>query len=118
MSVALSERRLQTAAGEEMKIRDAVEADLPAIIEIYNAAIATRMTTAQLESVTLEELRDWLNKHSPVRHPFWVLALNGHVAAWPILQTFLPRCSYRGTAEVSVSIYQEFRLRGIVRILL
>jgi phosphinothricin acetyltransferase len=118
MSVALSERRLQTAAGEEMKIRDAVEADLPAIIEIYNAAIATRMATAQLESVTLEERRDWLNKHSPDRHPFWVMELDGQVAAWLSLKSFLPRCAYRGTAELSVYVDQEFRRRGIARKLL
>ena len=37
-----------------MKIRDAVEADLPAIIDIYNAAVATRISTAQLEPVTVE----------------------------------------------------------------
>jgi hypothetical protein len=29
-----------------MKIRDAVESDLPAIVEIYNAAIPGRMATA------------------------------------------------------------------------
>lgn len=38
-----------------MKQRDATEHDLPAIVEIYNAAVATRMATAQLEPVTVEE---------------------------------------------------------------
>ena len=36
-----------------MKIRDAGEGDLQDIIRIYNA-IATRMATAQLELVTIE----------------------------------------------------------------
>jgi L-amino acid N-acyltransferase YncA len=35
-----------------MEIRDAVDRDLPAIIDIYNAAATTRIATAQLEPVT------------------------------------------------------------------
>ena len=54
-AVAVDHRRPETA--EETKIRDAVESDLPAIIKIYNAAVATRVATAQLEQVTLEERR-------------------------------------------------------------
>ena len=82
-----------------MKIRDAREADLPAIIKIYNAAIATRIFTAQLELVTLEERRNWLKDHSPNRYPFWVLEINHNVAGWLTLKSFLPRGAYRDTAE-------------------
>ena len=53
--IAVEHRRPETA--EEMKIRDAVESDLPAIIKIYNAAVATRVATAQLEQVALDEQR-------------------------------------------------------------
>jgi L-amino acid N-acyltransferase YncA len=102
----------------EMTIRDAVEADLAAIIDIYNAAIATRMATAQLEPVTAESRRHWLNEHSPDRHPFWVLEMGGQIAGWLSLKSFLPRCAYRGTTEVSVYVDQRFRRRGVARSLL
>ena len=46
-----------------MTLRDATEADLPAIVEIHNAAIASRISTAQLEHVRVEERRDWLRAH-------------------------------------------------------
>jgi L-amino acid N-acyltransferase YncA len=101
-----------------MKIRDAVEGDLPAILEIYNAAIATRIATAQLEPVTLEERRDWLKEHSAGRHPFWVLEADGRVAGWLSLKPFLPRCAYRGAAEVSVYVHENFRRRGVATKLL
>ena len=101
-----------------MKIRDAVVADLPAIIDIYNAAIATRMSTAQLEPVTVESRRRWLTEHSPDRHPFWVMEVDGQVAGWLTIKSFLPRCAYRGTAELSVYVDQKFRRRGIARSLL
>lgn len=35
-------------------VRDAVEADLPAIVDIYNARIPGRMATADAEPVTVE----------------------------------------------------------------
>ena len=101
-----------------MRIRDARESDLPAIIRIYNAAIISRVSTAQLETVTLEERRKWLKEHSPDRHPFWVLEIGGQVAGWLTLKTFLPRAAYRDTAEVSVYVDEKFRRRGVGRALL
>ena len=119
MSAVITEdRRSETSDTEEMKIRDAVEADLPAIIKIYNAAIATRMATAQLEPVTLKTRRDWLKDHSPDRHPFWVLEISGEIAGWLTLKSFLPRSAYHGTAEVSVYVDQKFRRRGVAWTLL
>ena len=114
--IAVEHRRPETA--EEMKIRDAVESDLPAIITIYNAAILTRIATAQLEPVTLDDRRNWLKEHSPDRHPFWVLELDRQIAGWLTLKPFLPRCAYRGTAEVSVYVDEKSRRRGAGRTLL
>lgn len=96
-----------------MIIRDATPADLPAIADIYNAAVATRMSTAQLEPVTVEGLHDSLAEHSPDQYPFWVLETDGALAAWLTFKSFLPRCAYRGTAEVSVYVHEKFRRRGV-----
>jgi len=114
----IEDRRSQIAATEELKIHDAVQADLPAIIKIYNAAITTRIATAQLEPVTLESRRHWLKEHSPDRHPFWILEIDRQIAGWLTLKAFLPRSAYRGTAEVSVYVDEKFRRRGIARALL
>ena len=114
----VEEARAVVPVRGRMSIRDAVESDLPAIIRIYNAAIATRMATAQLESVTLEARRDWLKQHSPDRHPFWVAEIGRQIAGWLTLKAFLERCAYRGTAEVSVYVAERFRRRGIARALL
>src|SRR6202040_2996833 len=113
-----AKRRRTTAATTPMKIRDAVESDLPAIIDIYNAAGATRVATAQLEPVRLEERRDWLKEHSPDRHPFWVLEMDRQVAGWLTIKPFIPRCAYQGTVELSVYVDQKFRRRGVARTLL
>ena len=116
-TVALQERRSQSA-GTDLIIRDAVEADLPAIIAIYNAAIETRLATAQLEPISIEEGCGWLNDHSPDDYPFWVAESDGCVIGWLDFKKFLPRCAYRGTAEISVYVDEKFRRRGVARRLL
>src|SRR5215831_3009520 len=102
---------VSTATG--IVLRDAIEADLPAIVEIHNAAIATRISTAQLEPVTVEDRREWFRAHSPVQYPIWVAELDGAIAGWLSFGEFLPRWAYRGTFEISLYISERFRRRGI-----
>jgi L-amino acid N-acyltransferase YncA len=96
-----------------MIIRDAVETDLPAIVAIYNATVPTRMVTAELEPTTVEARLPWFREHSPEQYPFWVAESEGRVTGWLDFKRFLPRCAYRGTAEISVYVDEEFRRRGV-----
>jgi L-amino acid N-acyltransferase YncA len=118
MTAAISEdRRLQAVAGE-LRIRDALESDLLAIIDIYNATVPTRMVTAELEPTTVEARLPWFREHSPDQHPFWVAENDGCVIGWLDFKKFLPRCAYRGTVEISVYIHETFRRQGVARRLL
>jgi phosphinothricin acetyltransferase len=94
-------------------IRDAVEVDLPGIIRIYNATVPTRMVTAELEPTTVEARLPWFREHSPEQYPFWVAESDGRVIGWLDFKRFLPRCAYRGTAEISVYVDENFRRRGV-----
>ena len=101
-----------------MIIRDALEADLPAIVEIYNAAIRGRISTAQLDVVTIEERLPWFREHSPRSHPLWAAESDGQVVGWLSFHPFITRCAYRATAEVSVYVKENARRRGVGRTLL
>ena len=90
-----------------MIIRDAVEADLPAIVEIYNEAIRGRISTAQLDPVSVGERSPWFHEHSPDSHPLWVSEINGEIAGWLSFHSFISRCAYRGTVEVLVAASVE-----------
>jgi len=120
MSAALTaeDRRSQTAATAGFKIRDALESDLPIIIDIYNATVPTRMVTAELEPTTIKARLPWFREHSPDQHPFWVAQSDGRVIGWLDFKKFLPRCAYCGTAEISVYVDQKFRRQGVARRLL
>jgi len=101
-----------------MIIRDALEVDLPAIVEIYNAAIRGRISTAQLDPVSVEERLPWFREHSPESHPLWVAEIDGQIAGWLSFHPFITRCAYRGTAEISVYVSEKFRRRGLGQTLL
>ena len=101
-----------------MIIRDALEADLPAIVEIYNEAIRGRISTAQLDEVSVEQRRPWFRQHSAKSHPLWVAEIEGEVAGWFSFHPFIKRAAYRGTAEISVYVSEKFRGRGVGKALL
>lgn len=101
-----------------MIIRDAAEADLPAIIEIYNAATATRASTARFGPVSVEERLPWFRRHSPDEFPLWIVEVDGQIAGWLSFHEFIPRPAYRGAVEISIYVHENFRRRGIGRALL
>jgi L-amino acid N-acyltransferase YncA len=101
-----------------MIIRDAVEADLPAIVEIYNDAIRGRISTAQLDPVSVEERLSWFREHTPESHPLWTAEIDEQIAGWLSFHSFITRCAYRGTAEISVYVSEKFRRLGVGRALL
>src|SRR6266516_1193709 len=118
MTTAISKDRRSQTDATKIRIRDALESDLPAIIDIYNATVPTRMVTAELEPTTIEARLPWFREHSPGQHPFWVAESEGRVIGWLEFKKFLPRCAYRGTAEISVYVDEKFRRRGVARGLL
>jgi L-amino acid N-acyltransferase YncA len=113
MTAAISEDRLSQAAAGELRIRDALESDLPVIIDIYNATVSTRLVTAELEPTTVEARLPWFREHSPNQYPFWIAESDGHVIGWLDFKRFMPRCAYRGTAEISVYVNEKFRRQGV-----
>jgi L-amino acid N-acyltransferase YncA len=100
------------------KIRDAVHADLPAIVRIYNSSIAGRMATADTEPVSVESRERWFAEHHPGRRPLWVAEVEGAIVGWLSFQSFYGRPAYQATAELSVYVMPDFHGRGVARTLL
>ena len=101
-----------------MTIRDATEADLPAIVAIYNSIIPGRMVTADLEPVTVASRIPWLQAHDPARRPIWVAEEDGVVCAWLSFDTFFARAAYDGCAMVALYVDEKRRRTGLGRLLL
>ena len=73
-----SEDRWSQIAAAAIRIRDAAESDLPTIVEIHNAAIASRISTAQLDPIAVEGRRECFRAHSPTQYPLWVAEFDRH----------------------------------------
>lgn len=97
-----------------MFIRDAGEADLPRIVEIYNCAIPGRLAAADLELVSVKDRMAWYWEHSPTTHPLWVIELDDNIAGWLSFQRFFSgRAVYDATAEISIYLHPSFQRRGL-----
>lgn len=98
--------------------RQARAADLPAIVEIYNDTVASRLVTADLEPVSVDSRRSWFESHGSATRPLWVVEQQGRVAAWLSFSDFYGRPAYAATAEISVYVAAHCRRQGIASALL
>ncbi|WP_414568849.1 N-acetyltransferase family protein [Nostoc sp. CCY 9925] len=101
-----------------MMIRHAIETDLATIVAIYNAAIPSRMATADLEPISVESRLAWFRARSPSWRPLWVIEVEGVIAGWLSFQSFYGRPAYNTTAEISIYIAPAFHRRGLGKQLL
>jgi len=96
----------------EITVRPATEADVPAILEIYNDAILNTIATFDTEPQTLEERLAWFRETA---HPYVALVAErgGEVAGWASLRRFRQKAAYRYTAENSVYVRKDCFGEGI-----
>lgn len=95
-------------------IRIAAEADLPAIVDIYNQSIPAGWSTADTTPITVADRIEWFRKFDPAKRPIWVAEIGGEVVATTYLSSFYAgRPAYDATAEISVYIATAHHGRGL-----
>jgi len=102
-----------------MSIRCAGPEDLPAIVAIYNQAIAAGRLTGDTVPVDLEERTRWLAGHPPARYPVLVEEQQAGVVGYLGLSAYRPgRLALRHTAELSFYVDSRFHRQGVASRLL
>ncbi|MFT3902096.1 MAG: GNAT family N-acetyltransferase [Niabella sp.] len=97
----------------ELKYRDAIQADLPKIVEIYNSTIASRMVTADTEPVSIDSKQRWFEEHHPSKRPLWVVEnTDNQILGWVSFQSFYGRPAYDATVEISIYLNNAQRGKG------
>lgn len=106
----------------DLRIRDAVDDDLPQIVAIYNESIPGGWSTADTLPVTVESRKAWFAERDPARRPIWVAEVHAEpsaapeIAGWVSLTSFYRgRPAYNATAEISVYVGSRWQRRGIGR---
>lgn len=97
-----------------VEIRAARRGELKDIVEIYNQAILTKSSTADLEPIEVEDRVEWFDNHPEESYPIYVALDNGRVIGWLSLSPYRPgRMALRYTVEVSYYIHRDFQGRGV-----
>lgn len=99
-------------------IREATEADLPAILDIYNDAV--RDTTAIWNEVIvdLDNRRQWMADRQGRGFPVLVAELDGRTVGYASYGDWRPHDGYRHTREHSIYVDKTCRGQGLGRLLL
>lgn len=98
-----------------VRIRQAIAADLPAILAIYNDVIATSTAIYFDDPLTLASREAWLADKNARGFPLLVAEIDGAVAGYGSYGDFRPFPGYRFTVEHSVHLAQGHRGRGLGR---
>ena len=97
-----------------ISVRDATEADLPAIVDIYNQSIPAGRSTADTQPICVEERRTWFAQFSPEKRPIWVAERGQQIIGCIYITSFYGgRPAYDKTAEVSLYLANDVQGQGI-----
>lgn len=98
--------------------RDAVESDLPRIVEIYNFAVATRKCSCDLEPTTVEAQTPSFHEHTSDHRPLWVaedtavpeMGVIGYLGFFHFMNE---RPGYFITADLAIYVHPQYQGRGL-----
>ena len=96
-----------------LEIRPTVEADLPAITEIYQHAVLHGTATFELIPPDLAEMTRRYRALREGGYPYFVATLDGEVAGYAYAGAYRPRPAYRFTVENSIYLKPAIHRRGI-----
>jgi phosphinothricin acetyltransferase len=99
-------------------VRDATEADLPAIQAIYAHHVLTGVASFEETPPSVDDLRTRLASVRSHGLPYMVAEIEGEVAGYCYATPYRPRAAYRNTIEDSIYVNDAFRGRGLGRVLL
>jgi phosphinothricin acetyltransferase len=100
------------------RIRDATEADLPAIQAIYAHHVLTGVASFEETPPSVDDLRTRLASVRTHGLPYMVAEIDGEIAGYCYATPYRPRAAYRNTIEDSIYISDAYRGRGLGRVLL
>ena len=104
-----------------MIIRDALDADLPQIVEIVNAFLPTTTTEWRETAYTLDDRREWLAQHRRTEDPVLVADIDGEVAGFSCYGDFRDSRKwpgYRFVVENTIHVRERHWGSGVGRALM
>lgn len=101
-----------------MLLRNADDADLIEILDIYNEAIINTTAVYTYEPQTFEYQYHWLREKQENGYPVLVVEDRGRVLGFATYGPFRPKPAYKYTAEHSVYVHKDYRGSGVGKLLM
>jgi len=101
-----------------MLIRDTIEADLPAILEIHNEAVRNSTAIWNTREVDLANRAALLAERRARNFAFLTAEIAGHCIGYASFGEFRPHEGYYLTVEHSVYVHRDARGKGAARALM
>jgi phosphinothricin acetyltransferase len=96
------------------QIRYAVDADLPALTEIYNHYVVSTAATFDIEPFSVDGRRDWFDHYQRSGpHRLLVATQRGNVVGYATSSKFRPKPAYDTSIEVTVYLHPSATGGGI-----
>ncbi|HEY5790786.1 MAG TPA: GNAT family N-acetyltransferase [Gammaproteobacteria bacterium] len=103
----------------DLILRAATRDDLPALVRIYNDAIALRYATGHLDPFSEAERVGWFEAHAADSCPLYVACSDGKVAGYAAFDPYRSgRGAFRATREISYYVAVDCQRRGVASALL
>jgi phosphinothricin acetyltransferase len=101
-----------------VKVRQAVENDLPDILEIYNDIILHTTAIYDYKPHTLEMHKTWFKGKQDLGFPVFVAEENGKLVGFSSIGPFRLWAAYKYSVENSVHVAADCRGKGIGKMLI
>lgn len=112
-------KKAEPEAPFSYSIRDATEADLPDVREIYNYYVVNSVVTFDEDQMTLKEWRNKFALIKKLKMPFIVaVSPNGTVLGYGLVAQWKPKAAFRFTVENSIYLRPSATGKGLGRVLL
>ena len=99
-------------------VRDAVEADIATILEIYNSEVLNATSIWNDEIADLENRHTWWKDRTSRGFPVFVADFDGVIVGYGTFEDFRSNHGYRFTVEHSIYVASPVQRRGIGSVLL
>ena len=101
----------------EIKFKQVVEQDLPAIKEIYDWYIENSTATFHTEPIGIEQLKEFLYLDHPWYNSYLIYS-DRELAGYCFITNYKKRQAYNRTAEVTIYLKDEYCNKGIGKVAL
>jgi phosphinothricin acetyltransferase len=95
-----------------LSVRDALPADLPELVAIYNHAVVHTVATFDVEPFTVEQRQGWFAQFG-AEHPLLVCETDSRIVGYACYLPYRAKPAYGRTKETTVYVAPGWQARGV-----